>query len=234
MPTPLVLPGAVAQPASGGAPARAAPAAAAPADCHSSSSRPTVAVPASADSNSTAANGKRPRLPSSKVSVQAGSFLMKENADDLVTELSKRGFAPVVLHETTQGKDRYRVLAAAGSGDRGRQEPAQEAVRGGVRGIHRRRQVTVVLLLLQILHLLQDQVVPIGFFEAVHRELDGRKAERPRRRRRVTLLLVVQQPGADLVRLLVPGAEPGREDRSAREGEKDVGALLSVGRCPSR
>ena len=39
---------------------------------------------------------------------------MKENADDLVTELTKRGFAPVVLHEATQGKDRYRVLAGAG------------------------------------------------------------------------------------------------------------------------
>ena len=51
---------------------------------------------------------------SPKVSVQAGSFLMKENADDLVSELSKRGFAPVVVHETVQGKDRYRVLAGTG------------------------------------------------------------------------------------------------------------------------
>ncbi len=39
---------------------------------------------------------------------------MKENADDLVAELSKRGFSPVVLRETIQGKERYRVLAAAG------------------------------------------------------------------------------------------------------------------------
>jgi cell division septation protein DedD len=48
------------------------------------------------------------------ISVQAGSFLMKENADDLLGELMKRGFPAVVVHETIQGKDRYRVLAAAG------------------------------------------------------------------------------------------------------------------------
>jgi hypothetical protein len=47
-------------------------------------------------------------------SVQAGSFLMKENADDLLSELTKRGFPAVVVLETIQGKDRYRVLAATG------------------------------------------------------------------------------------------------------------------------
>jgi cell division septation protein DedD len=36
---------------------------------------------------------------------------MKENADDLVSELSKRGFTPVVVGETVQGRDRFRVLA---------------------------------------------------------------------------------------------------------------------------
>jgi cell division protein FtsN len=46
--------------------------------------------------------------------VQAGSFVMKENADDLVSELNKRGFSPVVVHDTAQGKDRYRVLAGTG------------------------------------------------------------------------------------------------------------------------
>ncbi len=51
---------------------------------------------------------------SPKVSVQAGSFLMKENADDLLSELSRRGFAPVVVRETVLGKDRYRVLAGTG------------------------------------------------------------------------------------------------------------------------
>ncbi len=49
-----------------------------------------------------------------KVSVQAGSFLMKENADDLLAELTKRGFTPSMIHEVVQGKDRYRVLAGTG------------------------------------------------------------------------------------------------------------------------
>ncbi|MGA2977388.1 MAG: SPOR domain-containing protein [Spirochaetia bacterium] len=52
--------------------------------------------------------------PQVKYSVQAGSFLMKENADDLVVELAKRGFTPVVAHDTMQGKDRYRVFAGTG------------------------------------------------------------------------------------------------------------------------
>ena len=56
--------------------------------------------------------------PSAKAtfSVQAGSFRMKENADDLVAELTKRGFTPVVIHDTPQGKERFRVLAGAGLG----------------------------------------------------------------------------------------------------------------------
>ena len=52
--------------------------------------------------------------PSPAVSVQAGSFVMKENADDLVSELTRRGFAPVVIHDTAQGKDRYRVMVGTG------------------------------------------------------------------------------------------------------------------------
>jgi hypothetical protein len=39
---------------------------------------------------------------------------MKENADDLLLELSKRGFAPVMVRETAQGRDRYRVFAGTG------------------------------------------------------------------------------------------------------------------------
>lgn len=59
----------------------------------------------------------QPALPSSPLmSVQAGSFLVKENADDLLSELTRRGFAAVVVHEVAQGKDRYRVLAGAGLG----------------------------------------------------------------------------------------------------------------------
>jgi cell division protein FtsN len=46
--------------------------------------------------------------------VQAGSFQVKENADDLSAELSKRGFAPIQRLETIQGKDHYRVFAGVG------------------------------------------------------------------------------------------------------------------------
>ncbi len=57
----------------------------------------------------------QPSQPSSPmISVQAGSFLMKENADDLLSELTRRGFAAVIVHDVGQGKDRYRVLAGAG------------------------------------------------------------------------------------------------------------------------
>ncbi len=38
---------------------------------------------------------------------------MKENADDLCAELSKRGFTPSQIHDTAQGKDRYRVFAGS-------------------------------------------------------------------------------------------------------------------------
>jgi cell division protein FtsN len=39
---------------------------------------------------------------------------MKENADDLLSELTRRGFSAVIVHEVTQAKDRYRVLAGSG------------------------------------------------------------------------------------------------------------------------
>jgi cell division septation protein DedD len=49
-----------------------------------------------------------------RLAVQAGSFQMKENADDLMAELTKRGLTPVLRQETVQGKELYRVLAATG------------------------------------------------------------------------------------------------------------------------
>ena len=49
-----------------------------------------------------------------KASVQAGSFQVKENADDLFAELSKRGFSPIQRVETIQGKEHYRVFAGVG------------------------------------------------------------------------------------------------------------------------
>lgn len=48
------------------------------------------------------------------ISVQAGSFLVKENADDLLSELTRRGFSAAVVHDVAQGKDRYRVFAGKG------------------------------------------------------------------------------------------------------------------------
>jgi cell division protein FtsN len=50
----------------------------------------------------------------SRVSVQAGSFQVKENADDLTAELSKRGFSPIQKIDTVQGRERYRVFAGVG------------------------------------------------------------------------------------------------------------------------
>jgi hypothetical protein len=39
---------------------------------------------------------------------------MKENADDLVSELERKGFTPILVRETAEGKDRYRVLVGTG------------------------------------------------------------------------------------------------------------------------
>jgi hypothetical protein len=39
---------------------------------------------------------------------------MKENADDLVAELTRQGFTPVVRQESLQGGDHFRVFAATG------------------------------------------------------------------------------------------------------------------------
>jgi N-acetylmuramoyl-L-alanine amidase len=46
--------------------------------------------------------------------VQAGAFQVKENADDLVAELGKKGFTSSVLEDTAQGRQRFRVLAGEG------------------------------------------------------------------------------------------------------------------------
>ncbi len=74
-------------------------------------SQAQAASPAPAESSSSAPEAPRSPL---LLSVQAGSFLVKENADDLVSELTHRGFTPVLVHEFARGKDRYRVLAGSG------------------------------------------------------------------------------------------------------------------------
>ncbi len=72
--------------------------------------------PASPGSSLPGAAASSPADPAAAVrySVQAGSFQMKENADDLLLELGKRGFSATVLRDQTQGKDRWRVFAGSG------------------------------------------------------------------------------------------------------------------------
>jgi cell division septation protein DedD len=48
--------------------------------------------------------------------VQAGSFKVRENADELAAELARKGFTAAVREDTTQGKALYRVLAGSGLG----------------------------------------------------------------------------------------------------------------------
>ncbi len=62
---------------------------------------------ASPDQAPTAAAG-------SALSVQAGSFQMKENADDLIAELTRKGFSPTLRIDAQQGKPLYRVFAGSG------------------------------------------------------------------------------------------------------------------------
>jgi len=108
------------QPSSPGPSTPGAPAAPSPATpAASSSTAPAAPSPATpAASSSTAPTG------AVRYSVQAGSFQMKENADDLLLELGKRGFSATVLHDQAQGKDRWRVFAGSGL-----ERDAAEAVR---------------------------------------------------------------------------------------------------------
>lgn len=55
-----------------------------------------------------------PRADTPLYSVQAGSFQVKENADELAADLSKKGFAPVVRGEAREGKTLFKVMAGAG------------------------------------------------------------------------------------------------------------------------
>jgi len=46
-------------------------------------------------------------------SVQAGSFQVKENADDMISELTRKGFAPFLRKDAFQGRSLYRVLTGS-------------------------------------------------------------------------------------------------------------------------
>jgi cell division septation protein DedD len=105
------------------APPVSPPQAPAAADAATVSAQPQPASPAQG-----APPAQAPTVPAAsggpRYSVQAGSFQMKENADDLVSELGRRGFSATVLHDTSQGKDRWRVFAGSAL-----ERDAAEAVR---------------------------------------------------------------------------------------------------------
>jgi cell division septation protein DedD len=91
--------------------AAAPPLPAAPASSDASAPAPIAAAapsdpPASPDA-------AQPPQNKGSYAVQAGSFQVKENADDLSAELLKRGFSPAIVHDLLQGKDRFRVLAGS-------------------------------------------------------------------------------------------------------------------------
>ncbi len=79
---------------------------------------PVVLMPSPDDFVAGEAPGRSSPVPQTaepgKAAVQAGSFQVKENADDLFTELSKRGFSPIQRTETLQGKEHYRVFVGVG------------------------------------------------------------------------------------------------------------------------
>lgn len=54
--------------------------------------------------------------PPATLSVQVGSFQMKENAEDLAGELTRKGFSPSLHIDTSQGRQLYRVTAGSGLG----------------------------------------------------------------------------------------------------------------------
>jgi cell division septation protein DedD len=106
VPAQAVLEPAASLPAASGAQAAPTPPAAAP-DSGTPTTPPNTAAPAAQEILPGAG-------PAVRVSVQAGSFLMSENADDLVSELARRGFASSVVREMVRGGDRFRVLAGSG------------------------------------------------------------------------------------------------------------------------
>jgi cell division septation protein DedD len=110
-----------AAPDSGAAPVTPAspPGASAPADPAPVTTLPVPSSPAASSAKAAA----------QRFSVQAGSFQMKENADDLVSELTRRGFTATLLRDSPQGTDRWRVFAGSGL-----ERDAAEAVRKKLSG----------------------------------------------------------------------------------------------------
>jgi cell division septation protein DedD len=88
-------------------PAPAAAAASGPSQARAVSGGPASGASAPAEGP---AVGAQP----ASFAVQAGSFQVRENADDLAGDLRKKGFEASVVQDTWQGKDRFRVLAGSG------------------------------------------------------------------------------------------------------------------------
>jgi len=102
-------PAQAAPPTGADAPARAAPGTA------PAASAPVQAAPApSPTAPAPAQVGAADKPAARTLSVQAGSFQMKENADDLISGLVKGGFTPTLRSDAAQGKVLYRVFVGRG------------------------------------------------------------------------------------------------------------------------
>jgi cell division septation protein DedD len=122
----VVLPAPAPDAISAGTPAAAAPAPLpkAPEASPAVAGQPQPSSPGPSTPAAQAPSGPTAAAAAVRYSVQAGSFQMKENADDLLLELGKRGFSATVLHDLSQGWDRWRVFAGSGL-----ERDAAEAVR---------------------------------------------------------------------------------------------------------
>ena len=69
-----------------------------------------------------------------RFAVQAGSFLVRENADYLAADLARKGFAPLVRDEQRDGKQLFRVLAGSGLERGPAEELIQKLVKAGFDG----------------------------------------------------------------------------------------------------
>jgi len=119
----LALPGSfLIEAPAGGQPVSPGPPAQPAGPLQAAQSAPDQKLPAASD----ATDGKAPTPPAAaaqngspsalqpSLCVQAGSFQMKENADDLIAELTRKGFSPILRTEARQGKPLYRVVAGSG------------------------------------------------------------------------------------------------------------------------
>lgn len=70
--------------------------------------------PSPAQFATASSQGPAPAVKAGAFSVQAGSFRVRENADELAADLARKGFSPVVREETSQGKSLFKLYAGIG------------------------------------------------------------------------------------------------------------------------